>query len=499
MQRYVIGIDIGTGSTKAVAVARSGAVLAEAQVHYPTSASEPSFSEQDPETIWNAFVKTIREIRNQLQEEPLAVSLSSCMHSLILIDADHNPLTPNITWADRRSAAIAEAVRSTPEGEAIYKSTGTPLHAMSPLCKIRWFKEKEQGLFKKTARFISIKEYIWFKLFGVYEIDYSVASATGLFDVQRSHWFAPALQFCAISSTQLSTPVSTHFIRTGLPPSIALLLNLPDATPFCIGASDGCLANVGSDALRPGTAAVTIGTSGAVRMASPNPIAVFPDMLFNYRLDSETFICGGAVNNGGNVVQWLLQQFLESTTATADDYARLFHLAAQVPAGCEGLLCLPYLNGERTPLWDERTCGAFFGFRPQHGKAHFVRAALEGVCFGLYGVLKKLEAAAAPVHTLQVSGGVVHSEMWMQLLADVTGKTLCLLPTGDASAAGAALLCFKALGETTQYLNAENKAPRIITPNAANHAVYEERFPVFTNLYQTLKTTMHQLHQYNGS
>lgn len=488
-QPYVLGIDMGTGSTKGVAVTDSGEALATAQIFYSTLLSHPLYAEQDPEIIWSAFVAVVQKIIQQLGS-PLAVSFSSCMHSLILMDDAGTPLTPNITWADRRAAAIAEALRHTPEGETIYKATGTPIHAMLPLCKLKWFGEHEP--LKKFAKAISIKEYIWYKLFGIYEIDHSIASATGLFDVQELTWFSPALRFCDIEGAQLSTPVPTHFIRKGLLSDVASLLGLPAETPFCVGASDGCLANVGSHALLPGTAAVTIGTSGAVRIASPHPVVLFPEMIFNYRLDKATFICGGAVNNGGNIVQWLLQNFIESASSEDDDYKKLFEKANAVAAGAEGLLCLPYLNGERTPLWDEKACGAFFGIRPQHQQAHFIRATLEGICFALYGVLKKLEGATGPINNLHVSGGVVHSPVWLQLLADVTAKNVWLLNTEDASAVGAALLCFKALGITNSYPVAP-KIQTTITPNAANHAVYEQRFLIFQNLYTALKPVMHQL------
>ena len=493
-QPYVLGIDIGTGSTKGVAVTRSGMVLATAQSYYNTLHTRPDFSEQDPEVIWQAFVKTIQRITQQLQQSPAAISLSSCMHSLILVDADGTPLTANLTWADRRSAGIADALRNTPEGETIYKATGTPLHAMSPLCKLRWFQQHAHEVFKKCAKAISIKEYIWYKVFGVYEIDHSIASATGLFDVQQLQWFQPALAFCGIDKDQLSTPVSTDFIRKGMTVSIAAQLDLPAKIPFCIGASDGCLANVGSDALQPGTAAVTIGTSGAVRIATSDPVVVFPEMIFNYRLDSETFVCGGAVNNGGNVVQWLLHTFLKKASPAADDYATLFQQAAAAPPASGGLLCLPYLAGERTPLWDEKACGAFVGIRAQHGVGHFIRAGLEGVCFALYGVLKKLEAASGHIHTLHVSGGLVHAPLWMQMLADVTGKTVCLLQTEDASAVGAALLYFKTTEQLDTYPSTQKKFEKTLVPDEHNQALYSSCFPIFQGLYTALQSSMHQLH-----
>jgi gluconokinase len=318
----------------------------------------------------------------------------------------------------------------------------------------------------------------------------------GLFDIQQLEWYQPALAYCGITRNQLSAPVPTHFSRTDLAPDIAALLQVPAAIPVCIGASDGCLANVGSDALDTGIAAVTIGTSGAVRIASKQPVMVFPEMIFNYRLDEATFICGGAINNGGNVVQWLLQQFLPLQTPDTDAYKALFKQADSVPAGSDGLLCLPYLAGERTPLWDEKTCGVYFGFHAQHRTAHFIRAALEGVCFALNSIVKKLEEATGNIHTLQVSGGMVHSDMWMQLLADVTGKQVRLQFSEDASAVGAARLYFKAMGEADQYLSSEEAVQKTMAPNQANHQRYLKYFHLFQSLYIALKPAMHQLYAF---
>lgn len=492
-QPYIMGLDIGTGSTKAVAVSPSGTVLATTQVHYGMLPGPPHVSEQDPNAIWEAFAETIRQLITMMKTAPQAVGLSSCMHSLILIDAAGKPLTASLTWADRRSASIAAALRTSELGAQLYTATGTPVHAMSPLCKLQWFRDETPQLFQRIFKAISIKEYIWWRLFGVYEVDYSIASATGLFDIRLCDWYKPALQFCGLSSGQLSTPVSTSFIRTQLLPAAAARLNLSVDIPFCIGASDGCLANVGSGALAEGTAAVTIGTSGAVRICSAKPVSLFPDMIFNYRLDDNNFICGGAVNNGGNLLQWLARNFLNNPTLNDELYAGIMQRISDVPAGSEGLLCLPYLAGERTPLWDEKASGAFIGIRPHHTQSHFLRAGLEGVCFALYGVLKKLEAATASIHTLQVSGGLVHAPVWMQLLADVTGKSVSVVSSGDASAVGAALLCYKSLHHLADYPTVATKTETLFEPNTHHHVVYEKYFVIFQKLYQHLQPAMHDL------
>src|SRR5690606_23011741 len=170
---HIIGIDIGTGSTKAVAVSPSGETLASTHVSYPTLNSIPGYSEQDPEVIWQAFIATLTQLLARTNETPHAVCLSSAMHSLIPVDNHGNVLHPMITWADNRSADVASKLRASESGRRLYEETGTPIHAMSPLCKIIWLRENNADLFSRTARFISIKEFVWFRLFNAFEVDYS--------------------------------------------------------------------------------------------------------------------------------------------------------------------------------------------------------------------------------------------------------------------------------------------------------------------------------------
>jgi gluconokinase len=496
MKQRVIGIDIGTGSTKAVAIDANGKVIAASQSYYATDNPKPGYSEQDPETIWQAFVKCIHEIVKKLKHVPISVSLSSAMHSLVVMDSNNKAITPLITWADTRSENIAEEIRSSAKGEKIYRATGTPIHSMSPLCKIKWIKENEPEIFSKAFKFISIKEFIWHRLFNNYEIDFSIASATGLFNIEKLQWNKPSLNLCGITSSFLSKPVFTNFIRKDLNKSIVAILKIPADTTFCIGASDGCLANIGTNAIKPGIAALTIGTSGAVRIACNKPLVNYDAMLFNYILDDKTFISGGPVNNGGDVVEWLFTVFLNNKHPSKKDYTNFFKLVKKVPAGCNGLLFLPYIYGERAPVWDEKASGVFLGIKSYHTTAHFLRAALEGICFALKNILEIIETSTIPATQLNVSGGFVHSKIWVQILADITGKKLCLVQTEDASSIGAALLYMKASKKIDEYSSLRlNKV--LISPLANNCIVYKKYYSVFKSLYGPLKNSMHTLNDIN--
>ena len=493
-QPYFIGIDIGTGSTKAIAIDTKGTIISNSQLYYSTQSLQPGYSEQDPEIVWKAFLNCIKKIVERVGDAPVSISLSSAMHGVIAVNKQNKPITFLITWADTRSEEIAERIHASDDAESIYNATGTPIHAMSPLCKIIWLRENKPSIFNHAFKFISIKEYIWYQLFNTYEIDHSIASATGLFNINKLKWNERSLELCQLKSAQLSKPVPTEFTRKNMSAEIADELKLSAETTFCIGGSDGCMANLGSYAIDKGTAALTIGTSGAVRIASPKPINNFKEMTFNYVMDKNTFICGGPVNNGGNVLQWLFQAFLNIEKPSEKDYNSLFKKIESVTSGSKGLLFLPYLHGERAPVWDGRSSGVFVGIKPFHTREYFLRAVLEGICFSLYQVLQIVESSTEKIEKLIVGGGFIHSQTWMKMLADITGKKLYVIETEDSSAVGAALLNMKAMNVIDNYA-AFKPVSKIVNPDLANHKNYDENFSVFKDLYPALKSSMHQLNQ----
>lgn len=488
---YLIGIDIGTGSTKGVAVDPEGNVLASSQVPYPTINHTPGVSEQVPELIWQAFLKCINRITTVLTEPPQAICLSSAMHSVIPVDSSGTPISNMITWADNRSSAVAARIRDSKSGKALYEATGTPLHAMSPLCKITWLGESMPDLFSRTAKFISIKEFVWHRLFGVFEVDYSIASATGLFNITTLTWNEDSLRVAGITHDQLSQPVNTTFFRTGFNPTLNNHLLIPKDTAFMIGGSDGCLANEGSFATKPGCAALTIGTSGAIRVAGVDPVRNWSQMTFNYRLNEKMFVSGGPINNGGVALKWYAKTLLRKQLDTERDYDELLSPIAAIPAGSGGLIFLPYILGERAPIWNSDACGTFFGITVQHQQEHFTRAVIEGIVFSLYQIGRGIEAAGQPINQIHVSGGFVRSKEWVQILADIFGKKIFLVNKEDASAIGATFLGMKALGIEGTYADFNEDEATVFLPDMQRHEYYQDQiFPIYEQLYRALALEM---------
>lgn len=497
LKPYIVGIDIGTGSTKAIAVDLEGNVLHVSQSAYATLNPEPGYSEQVPEEIWAGFTTAINETIRHIGHQPAALSLSSAMHSFIPVADDGTALHNMITWADARSEKIAASLRASARAEDIYRTTGTPIHAMSPLCKLIWLKGNDRDLFENAHKFISIKEYIWFKLFNVFEIDYGIASATGLFDILEKAWSSDVLEIAGIAGNRLSAPVNTGFFRQIESPALLAELGLDSSIPVIIGSSDGCCANLGSAVTADFKAALTIGTSAAVRVTSNAPVYNFKAMTFNYLLDEKTFVCGGPLNNGGVAIDWAIEKFMNKPEPSEHDYTFFFDQIKATPAGSGGLIFVPYLTGERAPIWDTAVTANFVGIQLHHGQPHFFRSVLEGVCMAINEVLLAVEQATMPIKQLNISGGFLNAPVWMQVLANVTGKKLVVVQPDDASAIGAVILAGRALFPGAQLEEKLSTETQTIVPDYSEHEVYKTLQPVYSRLYDDLKTAMHTLKSLN--
>jgi gluconokinase len=491
---YVIGLDLGTTSTKAVLFDFQGTVVHEAAVEYPLDTPHPGWAEQDPEKILQAAEHVIADLISHAgTSEVVGIGLSSAMHSLILMDENHNPLTQNIIWADNRSVEQAEHLRSTGTGRKIYLQTGTPIHPMSPLSKIIWFREHQPELFNKTAKFISIKEYILYRWFNEYITDYSIASATGLFNLQELNYDRLATEVAGITTDQLSTPVPTTHILRGMEDKSVQKMGISKDLPIIIGASDGCLANLGIGALSKGEIAITIGTSGAIRTVVPRPLTDDRQRTFCYALSANHWVVGGPSNNGGILFRWFRDQFTERK-----NYEQLTAEAATVSAGSGGLLCLPYVSGERAPIWNAEARGCFFGMALHHERKHFVRAVLEGIVFNLFGIGKAVQELSGDFTTLTASGGFVRSSLWCQILSDVFGAEVVVPENPQSSSWGAAILVLLALDKIAdiEHFKDSIHVGNKYVPNMDAHQTYRQLYQLYEEVYLSLMGPFERIARY---
>ena len=371
---------------------------------------------------------------------------------------------------------------------------------MSPLCKLIWLRHEATDVFKKAHKFISIKEYIFFKLFGRYVIDHSIAAATGLFDQKKLCWYDESLKVAGIGAQHLSEIFPVEHTETELIPSIKRKLKIRNLIPFVLGASDGPLANLGCGLLDATNAAVTIGTSGAVRITSNKYLIDKKQRLFCYYISDGLYITGGGTNNGGIALQWLVEKICKENFKDEKKLKALLNDAVKIKPGSGGLIFLPYLMGERSPVWDENAKGSFIGLTTMHSNKHVTRAVLEGICFSIVEVLEALEETSGAVDKIYLSGGIIKSEKWVQLLADISGRQIMVNETADASALGAAFIGMKAIGLVKNINEAKMflKNVKAFNPDTANHHIYKKYFEIYKSLYEKLKDIFAELSVVNG-
>lgn len=493
MMTVVIGLDLGTTAAKAIALTPAGKVLAQTSTDYPLRTPAPGQVVQDPEDLWQGVVAVLRTLAEQVSLTGAAgLCFSGAMHNLLPVTTGGEPLAPALTWADNRAAPQARALRREVDERALYRRTGCPLQAVYHPARLRWW--QEQGVPAGTAYFVGLKDWILHRLTGVWGVDTALASTTGLLDINRRQWDEEALALAGVSRHRLPPLVAPTAVVGTLTMTAAAATGLSSGLPVIAGNHDGGLANVGAGAEAVGELVITVGTSGAVRIVVDTP-CLDPEMrTWCYVLEEDLWLAGGAINNGGLALQWIREQCFQDLSG--DWQARteaVLAEVAQIPAGAEGVLALPYLTGERTPHWDADGRATIHGLKLGHSRAHMARAVLEGVAFCLADVWQAVEGGlktpfdrSRPAH---LTGGITHSLLWSQIVSDVLGIPLLPEQRADASTLGAALLGQYALGliDTFRLQDPEEEPPsQWLQPDSARHALYTVRYQQFRELYRQL-------------
>ncbi|WP_240436581.1 gluconokinase [Streptomyces sporangiiformans] len=443
MGEVVLGIDLGTTATKVVAVDGTHRPVSTVERPAPLRTARDGEAVHDSEAVLAGVVEAVRESTEACARQGLAVSglsFSAALHTLLALDASGEPLTPALSWADTRSADVARRLRADGGvGDALHRATGTPVHPMAPVTKLAWFGAHEPELVRRTAAWCGLKDFVLYRLTGRLVTDLSCASATGLMNMHTTTWHPPALEIAGVRAERLPELVPPTEVLA-LRPEPATALGLPAGLPVVAGAGDGPLANVAVGATAPATAALSLGTSGALRVVRHRPGVDDQCRVFCYYLADGLWVIGGAVSNAGVVAQWAAESF------GGADVADVLKEAAEIEPGSEGLVALPHLLGERAPWWDPDARGALIGLRREHGRAHMARAMIEGVGQQLALVRASLHAAGAPVSAIRATGGALRSPLWADVVAAALDMPLGITDDAAGSGLGAALLGHRALG-----------------------------------------------------
>jgi len=387
------------------------------------------------------------------------------MHSVMMLDGHDEALAPAITWADQRAEACAQALRAQVDSLSLYQRTGCLLQAMYHPAKVRWYVDM---VGKRFARIVSIKEFMLHRLTGIWALDLGLASTTGLLNMHQHRWDAEALSLAGIADTHLSPLVSSDAVVGTITSEAARVTGLPEGLPVVAGGSDGGMAMVGA---RENTV-ITVGTSGAIRCVVSSPRLDAQARTWCYVQDASHWLAGGAINNGGLAAQWAKEKFYPH-----DDYETMFEEVAGIEPGAAGVMCLPYLTGERSPHWNAQIRATLSGIGLEHSRGHIARAVLEGVAFCLADVWEIVGHA----RSARLTGGITHSLAWSQIVCDVLGVPMSLAREADASAIGAARTTFVAL---SQRLPLPQESPITLVPDPSRHALYSGLHQAFRDRYQ---------------
>ncbi len=490
MKSLFLGIDVSTTGSKALLVDETGNVVGAALTEHSISTPKPLWSEQDPQEWWTASTNSIRQALSQAGakgEDVKAVGLTGQMHGLVMMDEAGKVLRPAILWNDQRTAEECDDITRIVGFKKLLSICGNKALTGFTAPKILWVRKNEPDVYAKTAHILLPKDYVRYHLTGDYAVDHADGSGMILYDLKKRDWSKELLDALEIPESWLPKTYEGSEITGVISASAAELTGLKAGTPVVGGGGDQAAQAVGVGAVTPGIVALTLGTSGVVFASTPSPLIEPEGRLhaFCHSVPGTWHFMGVMLSAAGSL------RWYRDTLAPGMGYDELLAPAADIPAGSEGLLFLPYLTGERTPHPDPLARGAFVGLTVRHSKAHMTRSVIEGVSFGLRDSMELLKnAGLGEIKQVRVSGGGARSPLWRQMLSDVMNTELVTVNTTEGAAFGAALLAGVGIGTWKTVEESCNATIKTLDKTTANPNVvktYEQYYRQYTALYPALQ------------
>jgi len=481
--KYLLGIDFGGGASKATLLGLDGKVAATSSVEYPTLYPKQGYAEQDPLEWYNATCNNISSVLSSSGVSPkdiLALSLDAATHTAVLLDESFKVLRPSIYWTDTRSIHEAAELKQKYHKLILNQVLHSP-DTIWTLPQLMWVKNNEPEIWAKTKHILFAKDFVRYLFTGVYCTDYIEAQGSMLFDYTTLEWSKELCGILGIDIQNLPPVVKPTDIAGEITKEAAQVSGLAEGTKVICGTTDTALEVFAAGAVQNGQMTVKLATAGRICVVTEKP---YPSRhLINYSHVSDgLWYPGTATKSCAASYRWYRDTF-------GDSYADLDKAAAEIPAGCEGLLFHPYLNGELTPYADPKLCGSFTGIRAGHTKAHFTRAVLEGVALSLLDCKNALDEIGVPHgDTATIIGGGAASLLWRQIVADVLGITLTQAENSDSSF-GSAMLAGVAIGEFTSFADALSRCAKtksVTKPNFGNTKKYAEIFKKYKAIHDAL-------------
>jgi len=491
MSKLLLGIDIGTSACKVAVFDETGHVIATATESYSLYYPNPGWVEQNPEEWWQAICAATKKVtaEKNVAENIVGIGIDGQSWSAIPVDKDGNCLHNSPIWMDTRSREITERIRASIGEEHIFKVAGNGFEPAYTTPKMIWFKENLPEVYSKTYKFLQSNSYIALKLTGVMSQDISQGYGIHFFDQQKLVYDETLAKELGLSVDLLEEPMACHTVVGKVTEEAAKLTGLKAGIPVVAGGLDAACGTLGAGVYMPGQTQEQGGQAGGMSICADKALA-HPKLILSTHVIPGLWLLQGGTVGGGGVLRW----FKEQLSKEGESFDDLTALAEQIPPASEGVLFLPYMAGERSPIWNPDAKAVFYGLSFNKTRAHMARAALESVAYSLEHNLRTAMEVDAQVDELVAMGGAANSKLWTQIKADVTGKKIIVPSSDTATTLGAAILAGVGVGVYGDFKEAVDKTvvlTREHLPNMENHEIYKKAVDAYMKLYDTLKDFYH--------
>lgn len=500
MEPLLMGIDIGTSSCKVALFADDGRIIAQDSGEYPVYHPQPGWAEQNPDDWWLGVCKTIRKILEQHSIDAgriAGIGVAGQSWSSVAIDTDGNVLCNTPIWYDTRASEICKELEHETRGDVFFQCSGNTLQPSYSLPKVIWYQKHRPEMYARIHKVLQSNSYIVYRLTGNATQDLSQGYGFHFFDMRKGRWNDALLSSVKISRDLLPDILPCHAIAGTVTKEAAITCGLREGTPVVAGGLDAACGTLGAGVLRDGETQEQGGQAGGMSICMENYHAD-PRLILSMHVVPGCWLLQGGTVGGGGVLRWFESELGAAEREVArvngtNVFMEMDRLASEIPAGAEGVTFLPYMAGERSPIWNPQAEGVLYGLSYQKSRAHMIRAVLEGVAYSLRHNLEAAQEAGATALRLRAMGGAANSRLWTQIKSDITGKPIDVSSSDTATTLGAAILAGVATGIFQSFDDAVKKTvtvTRIHEPNQDVQAIYDEGYEKYKRIYELLSPLM---------
>ncbi len=481
MKAYVLGIDIGTSACKVIAFTPSGEEAASAEERYKVYYPEAGYAEQDADEWAAAAFKAISRVTERIGGENIAaVGVDGQSWSAVMCDREGEALARVPIWFDRRAELECREIAERVGEKRAFRCSGNPLEPTYAAPKVLWFKKNAPEVYRNTYAILGSNAYIVKKLTGAFSQDVSQGYGYCFFDLEKRAYDRTMIDELGLSAEHYPEPIASHKVVGYVSREAAALSGLTEGTPVVAGGLDSACGALGTGTAEPEICTESSGTSGGITLCTSTPIR-HKALIATAHVVPDCWLLQGGTSGGGGSMAWLSEQ-LKMTPAELDREAE------SIPPGSDGVIFLPYMAGERSPIWDSRAKGVFFGLSYATGRAHMTRALLEGVAFSLLHNVRTAEKAGAKIRLMYPCGGASRSRIWTEIKADVTGIPFKVPKTANATTLGAAMLGAVGVGVFGDFPEAIEKMTSFSREHIPHkYEAYDRNYEKYRELYESVK------------